>query len=134
MKWQRLKVFYLLSAVFFFLSVVQLSAEWCYSDEQKAELDRIFEQSETERREQERQLITQGMLYEVAEKSIEIYKQEIKDIKTLSQEAEKSYLKERIGLILKAGGAGLGIGAIIVIIADLIIDFIKAQKSSIMPE
>ena len=134
MIWRKLKAFYLLSAVFFFLSVAQLSAEWCYSDEQKAELDRTFAQLETERTEQERQLITQGMLYEVAEKSIEIYKQEIKDIKTLSQEAEKSYLKERIGLILKAGGAGLGIGAIIVIIADLIIDFIKAQKSSIMPE
>ena len=131
MKCRNLKVFFILSVVLFFSFSARLSAEWCYSDEQKAELDRTFEQFETERRAQNKKLIEQGKLYEVAEISIEIFRQEISDIKDSSKKAEQSWQAERITLILESGGIGIAIGIVVGAILNAISDYLKAQQTTI---
>ena len=128
---KNLKVFFILSVALSCLLSAPLSAEWCYSDEEKEALDNTFEALETERREQMRQLETQAMLYEVAEKSIEIFRQEISDIKALSKKAELSWQAERIDLILKAGGVGIVIGGAVYLLVDMLIDLVNGKIGGI---
>ena len=132
---RNLKALFLLSLAFFFLFSAPLQAEWCYSDEQKAELDRTFEQFETERRAQIRKLEMQAMLYEVAEISITILRKDLKDIKDLSRKAKISWQAERIELIIKSGATGVVIGTLLFMlldyIKDYISDYLKAQQTTV---
>ena len=128
---RNLRALCILSAVFFFSCLAPLPAAWCYSDEQKAELDNTFEEFETERREQKRKLEMQAMLYEVAEISITILRKDLKDIKDLSRKAKISWQAERIELIIKAGGVGVAIGIVVGAILDAISDYLKAQQTTI---
>jgi len=128
---RNLRAFFLLSLAFFFLFSAPLQAEWCYSDEQKAELDNTFEEFETERRAQIRKLEMQAMLYEVAEISITILRKDLKDIKDLSRKAKISWQAERISLILESGGIGIAIGIVVGAILDAISDYLKAQQTTI---
>jgi len=132
---RNLKALFLLSLAFFFLFSARLPAEWCYSDEQKAELDNTFEEFETERRAQIRKLEMQAMLYEVAEISITILRKDLKDIKDLSRKAKISWQAERIELIIKSGATGVVIGTLLFMlldyIKDYISDYLKAQQTTV---
>jgi len=112
MKCLKSKRFYLLSLVLLFLSSA-LFSEVCFTDEEAEELDKHLTALESIVTQQDKLLLEQETL-------INNSKQEITLLNASLKEAELSWRKQRLELILQAGSVGIGIGVAVSLVVYFI--------------
>jgi len=126
MKWPKSKQFFLSFLVLLFLSSV-LYSEVCLTDEEAVELDQHLTTLEDIVTQQDQLLTQQDTRIETLETDLTISDELIASskletllVKDSLKEAEISWRKQRLELILQAGSIGIGIGVVISLAAYFI--------------
>jgi len=126
MKWPKSKQFFLSFLVLLFLSSV-LYSEVCLTDEEAVELDQHLTTLEDIVTQQDQLLTQQDTRIETLETDLTISDELIASskletllVKDSLKEAEISWRKQRLDLILQAGSIGIGIGVVISLAAYFI--------------